>query len=71
MKMWGLILAVTMAVAGFNAEAAKRMGGGKSVGKQSSNVTQRDAAPSAPAAAPGAQNAAKPAAPWVLRFCDE
>ena len=63
MKIWGLILAVTMAVAGFNAEAAKRMGGGKSVGKQSSNVTQRDAAPSAPAAAPGAQNAAKPGAP--------
>ena len=63
MKILGLILAVTMAVAGFNAEAAKRMGGGKSVGKQSSNVTQRDAAPSAPAAAPGAQNAAKPAAP--------
>jgi predicted lipid-binding transport protein (Tim44 family) len=63
MKVWGLILAVTMAVAGFHADAAKRMGGGKSVGKQSSNVTQRDAAPSAPAAAPGAQNAAKPAAP--------
>ena len=63
MKIWGLILAVTMAMVGFNAEAAKRMGGGKSVGKQSSNVTQRDASPAAPAAAPGAQNAAKPAAP--------
>ncbi len=63
MKIWGLILAVTMVVVGFNADAAKRMGGGKSVGKQSSNVTQRDAAPSAPAAAPGAQNAAKPGAP--------
>ena len=63
MKIWGLVLAVTMAVAGFNADAAKRMGGGKSVGKQSSNVTQREATPSAPAAAPGAQNAAKPAAP--------
>jgi predicted lipid-binding transport protein (Tim44 family) len=46
---------------GFNAEAAKRMGGGKSLGQQSSNVTKREAAPSAPAAP--AQNVAKPAAP--------
>lgn len=42
---------------------AKRMGGGKSVGKQSPNVTQREAAPQAPAA-PATQSAqaAKPAA---------
>lgn len=60
MKIWTLALAVTLALSGLNAEAAKRLGGGKSVGKQSSNVTQRDAAP----AAPGATNsaAAKPAA---------
>jgi len=41
---------------------AKRLGGGKSMGQQSSNVTQRDATPPA---APGAptQNAAAPAKP--------
>ncbi len=59
MKIWGLILAATLAVSGFNADAAKRLGGGKSVGKQSSNVTQKEAAPAGGAA----QNAAKPAAP--------
>ena len=40
---------------------AKRLAGGKSVGKQSSNVTQREAAPAAPAATPSA--APQPAAP--------
>ena len=59
MKIWGLILAATLAVSGFNADAAKRLGGGKSVGKQSNNVTQKEAAPAGGAA----QNAAKPAAP--------
>ena len=59
MKLWSLVFAVFMLLAGFNAEAAKRMGGGKSVGQQSSNVTQRQAAP-----AQGTTNtAAKPAAP--------
>ena len=59
MKLWAFILATTLALAGINAEAAKRLGGGGSVGKQSNNVTQRDAAPSAPGGA--AQSAAKPA----------
>ena len=59
MKLLAFILAATLALAGFNAEAAKRLGGGGSVGKQSNNVTQRDATPSAPGGA--AQNAAKPA----------
>ena len=70
MKIWSIIvscaLAVTMTLAGTPAEAAKRMGGGKSVGQQSSNVTKRDAAPAtpaAPAAAPGAA-AAAPKKPW-------
>ena len=58
MKIWSVIvscaLAVTMTLAGAPAEAAKRMGGGKSMGQQSSNVTKREAAPAAPAAAPGA-----------------
>ena len=59
MKLWAFILVTTLALAGINAEAAKRLGGGGSVGKQSNNVTQRDAAPSAPGGA--AQSAAKPA----------
>lgn len=63
MKLWALALAVALTLSGFDAEAARRLGGGKSFGKQSSNVTQRDAASPAPAA-PG-QNmsnaAAKPA----------
>ena len=69
MKIWSTLslLALTVALAFTGAEAeAKRMGGGKSVGKQSSNVTQREAAPAAarpatPAAAPAA---AAPKRPW-------
>lgn len=57
MKLWTLALTLILAFGGVNAEA-KRLGGGKSTGKQSSNVTQREAAP-----AQGATNAAaKPAA---------
>lgn len=62
MKLWSLFLAATLLVVGVSAEA-KRMGGGKSVGKQSSNVTQSQATPNAPAAAPNAAAAAKPATP--------
>ena len=70
MKILSLIvscaLAVTMTLAGTTAEAAKRMGGGKSVGQQSSNVTKREAAPATPAApaAAGAAAAAAPKKPW-------
>ena len=69
MKIWSTLSLVALTVAlvftGADAEA-KRMGGGKSVGKQSSNVTQREAAPAAakpatPAAAPAA---AAPKRPW-------
>lgn len=60
MKIWTLVLAVTLAFTGFSAEAAKRMGGGRSVGQQSGNVTQRDAASNNPAAP--AQNATNSAA---------
>jgi predicted lipid-binding transport protein (Tim44 family) len=63
------LLTVSMALISMDAEAAKRMGGGKSFGKQSNNVTQREAAPTPPAA-PGAAagtaagaTAAKSAAP--------
>lgn len=66
MKLWSVVLVAMLAFAHADADA-RRMGGGKSVGKQSSNVTQRDSA--APPATPGApaQNAtnaaaAKPAA---------
>jgi hypothetical protein len=46
------IVAVSIALAfsALNAEAAKRMGGGKSMGQQSQNVTNRQA--TAPSAAP-------------------
>lgn len=49
MKIWALVLTVALVLAGTQAEAAKRMGGGKSFGKQSNNVTQRETAPTAPA----------------------
>ncbi|HSV52622.1 MAG TPA: TIM44-like domain-containing protein [Burkholderiaceae bacterium] len=50
MKLWVMALALTAALSSMDADAARRMGGGGSVGKQSSNVTQREAAPAAPAA---------------------
>ena len=72
MKFWSLVFAVFMFMAGFNAEAA-RMGSGRSVGTQSSNVTQRQATPAqgaaakpaaAPAPAPVAPPAGAPKKPW-------
>lgn len=60
MKLWSLALSLVLALGAVDVEA-KRLGGGKSVGKQSSNVTQREAA-STPPAAP-TQNAAAPAKP--------
>jgi predicted lipid-binding transport protein (Tim44 family) len=62
MKLWTLGLALVLALSGINAEAAKRMGGGKSFGKQSSNVTQQ-ATPAAPSAPAQNAAAAKPGAP--------
>lgn len=75
-KLVTLMLAGVMALGSLNAEAARRMGGGKSVGQQSNQVTKRDAAPQTPAApaqnaAPtnaakpvGAPAAAAPKKPW-------
>jgi predicted lipid-binding transport protein (Tim44 family) len=74
MKFWTLALTLALALGGVNAEA-KRLGGGTSFGKQSSNVTQRQAAPAAPAAptqnaatapkpAPAAAPAPAPKRPW-------
>jgi predicted lipid-binding transport protein (Tim44 family) len=53
MKFWTLLMALFLAVASLDAEAARRLGGGKSIGRQSSNVTQREQVQ--PPAAPGAQ----------------
>ena len=67
MKLWTIALAACLAAATMHADAA-RIGGGRSVGKQSSNVTQRQATPdatpkqAAPAAAPAAAAAARK--PW-------
>lgn len=65
-NLGSLILAAAMVLGSVQAEAA-RMGGGKSVGRQSSNVTQRQATPPASPGAPAQQNAtnaaAKPATP--------
>ena len=61
-KLMTLILAGVLALGSLNAEAARRMGGGKSIGQQSSQVTKREAAPAAPAQNAAAANAAKPAA---------
>ena len=62
-KLLTAIFVVAMAFATMHAEASKRLGGGKSTGQQSSNVTQREAAKPAPAATPNAAPAAAPAAP--------
>ena len=61
--IWTLLLVMSMALTGLNAHAAKRLGGGKSMGQQSSHVTQREAAkPAAPAATPTPAPAAAPGA---------
>ena len=68
-KVWVLTLAAALVVMHPLAEA-RRMGSGSSIGKQSSNVTQRQATPPAAPARPAQQQnaqqnnaAAKPAAP--------
>lgn len=48
-KVWSVLLALSLAV-GSADTFAKRLGGGSSLGKQSGNVTQRNAAPAQPAA---------------------
>jgi len=60
-KLITMILIAMMAFASVSAEA-KRMGGGKSVGQQSSNVSKKQAAPPAQAAPPMAAPA--PNRPW-------
>jgi predicted lipid-binding transport protein (Tim44 family) len=75
MRIWSWVLVAVLAFASFESEAARRLGGGGSIGRQSGNVTQREAvkpnqaAPAqnqaAPAAQPGANAAAAaPKRPW-------
>lgn len=63
MKLWTAVLVACLSLSSLNALAAKRLGGGKSFGQQSNNVTQREAARPAPAPAQAApaHNAAQPA----------
>jgi len=66
MKLWSVVLVAMLALAHADADA-RRLGGGKSTGKQSSNVTQRESAtppatPGAPAQNVNSAAAAKPAA---------
>jgi predicted lipid-binding transport protein (Tim44 family) len=68
MKIWTALLAVVLTVGAFEAEAARRLGGGGSVGKQSSNVTQRQSTPPAqsgqqPGAPANSATAQKPGQP--------
>ena len=62
MKLWSVVLVAMLAFAHADADA-RRLGGGKSTGQQSSNVTQREsAAPGAPAQNATNAAAAKPPA---------
>ncbi|MEJ8839287.1 Tim44 domain-containing protein [Ramlibacter sp. AN1133] len=52
MKILTVMLAMALAFGAMDADAARRFGGGGSIGRQSSNVTQRQATPPAVAPAP-------------------
>ncbi len=60
MKFWSLVLVMLLTFGSMDADAARRLGGGGSFGRQSGNVTQREAAraPVAPGNAQSANNAA-------------
>ncbi|HEX7889003.1 MAG TPA: TIM44-like domain-containing protein [Ramlibacter sp.] len=63
MKLWTVLLAGVLALGALDADAARRLGGGGSIGRQSSNVTQRQSAPpAAPNAAPQQRQATQPSA---------
>ena len=61
-KLIAILLVSILSFTSVNAEASKRMGGGKSVGQQSSNVSKKQAAPPAQATPPMAAPA--PNRPW-------
>src|SRR6218665_3010286 len=60
MKLWSVVLVALLVLAHADADA-RRLGGGKSMCRQSGNVTRREAAPPPPGRGAPAQNAAKPA----------
>ncbi len=62
MKRWLWVIMMSLALFAGHADAAKRFGGGKSIGQQSTNVTQRQAAPAPATPQQGATNAATPGA---------
>src|SRR4051812_33561525 len=57
MKLWTVLLALVLALGAMDADAARRLGGGGSIGRQSPNVTQRQSAP--PAVSPTAPSQAQ------------
>ena len=61
-KLITILLVSVLAFASVSAEASKRMGGGKSVGQQSSNVSKKQAAPPSRTTPPVAAPA--PSRPW-------
>jgi len=68
MKLWTVLLAGVLAIGALDAEAARRLGGGGSIGRQSPNVTQRQATPPAntptsPTATQAQRNASPAPAP--------
>jgi len=64
MKITSFVLVCLLALTSLHADAARRMGGGKSFGQQSNNVSQREAArPATPNAAPNAAPTPTPAPP--------
>ena len=61
----GALLGILAASFAFDAEAQRRLGGGRNIGKQSQTLQQRQRWAAGPAAAPGAAAAAaRPASPW-------
>jgi len=63
-KLITILLVSILSFASVGAEAAKRMGGGKSVGQQSSNVSKKQAAPPSQATPPQAAPTPAPSRPW-------
>ena len=64
MKKLITMLLVGMLALSMSAEAGKRLGGGKSMGQQSTNVTKKQAAPPAQATPPAATPTPAPSRPW-------
>jgi predicted lipid-binding transport protein (Tim44 family) len=63
-RFWLVVFAMLLSLVSLDAAAARRLGGGTSVGKQSPNVTQREAQRSAPAPVPAAPSAQPAQRSW-------